>query len=72
MEVMGSHSRTGALSLPLAAWERVWVCFQAMYLQFKVGLSVLETLSLLFYLIYYPQFQLDCIILCYLAFQYHS
>ena len=60
-----------------------WVCFQAMHLH-QVGLSVSETLSLslslslyfalslLFHLIYYPYFQLDCIISCHLAFRYHS
>ena len=38
----------------------------------QVGLLVLETFSLLFCLIYYPQFQLDCIIFSYLAFRYHG
>ena len=58
-EVTGSGS-VSSLSLSGSHAEG-WVCFQA----------VLETFSLLFYLIYYPQFQLDCIILCYLAFRYH-
>ena len=52
-------------------------CFQDVSLH-QVGLSVSETLSLsfslslLFHLIYYPYFQLDCIISCHLAFQHHS
>ena len=46
-EVTGSCSLAGALSL--AAWQRVWVCFQAMHLQFKVDLLVLETLSLILF-----------------------
>ena len=60
----GSHSLSGSHAAR-------WVCFQAVCLH-QVGLLVSETFSLLFYLIYYPYFQLDCIMLCYLAFWYHS
>ena len=58
-----------------------WVCFQAIRLH-QVGLLLSEThsltLSLLlfcslsFHLIYYPYFQLDCIISCHFAFRHHS
>ena len=61
----------------LDAKERSRCAFLAVHLH-QVGLSVSETLSLslilslLFHLIYYPYFQLDCIISFPLAFQYHS
>ena len=38
----------------------------------SLSLSFSFSLSLLFHLIYYPHFQLDCIISCHLAFQHHS
>ena len=37
------------LALPLTAWQRVWVCFQAVRLQFKEGLLVLDTPSLILF-----------------------
>jgi len=70
-----------SFSLLLAARESSGGAFQAVRLH-QVGLSVSETLSLSlsllffrslsFHLIYYPYFQLDCIILCHLAFHHHS
>ena len=59
------------LSLSLVATQRAGCASKPCALT-QVGLLVLETFSLLFCLIYYPQFQLDCIILCYLAFRYHG
>jgi len=59
------------LSLSLVATQRAGCASKPCALT-QVGLLVLETFSLLFCLIYYPQFQLDCITLCYLAFRYHG
>ena len=71
MEITGSNSQDWAHSLALAARQRGG-CASKPCTFTQVGLLVSETFSLLFYLIYYTKFQLDCIILCYLAFQYHS
>ena len=70
-----------SFSLSLATRERSGCAFQAVHLH-QVGLSVSESLSLSlslslfrslsFHLIYYPYFQLDCIISCHLAFQHRS
>ena len=70
-EVMGFESWDQAHSLSLVAKQKGG-CASKLCAFIQVGLSVLKTFSLLFYLIYYPYFQLDCIILCYLAFRYHS
>ena len=59
------------LSLSLVATQRAGCASKPCALT-QVGLLVLETFSLLFYLIYNPQFQLDCFTLCYLAFRYHG
>ena len=59
------------LSLSLVATQRAGCASKPCALT-QVGLLVLETFSLLFCLIYYPQFQLDCITLCYLAFRHHG
>ena len=39
-------------------------------LSLSISISLFRSLS--FHLIYYPYFQLDCIISCHLAFQHHS
>ena len=59
------------LSLSLVATQRAG-CASKPCTFIQVGLSFSETLSHLFHLIYYSQLQLDGIILCYLAFRYHS
>ena len=46
-EVTESHTRTRALSRSLPG--SVWVCLPAVHLQFKVGLSVSEAVSLILF-----------------------